>query len=58
VLKSAKAAEGLKNMVLDRQLSSFVITTPIGHDSEAMSAHYTSIGKESLAKAQEAMPAF
>jgi integrase len=33
-----------------------VIQELVGHDSPAMSAHYTSIGKDSLTKAQEAMP--
>ena len=35
---------------------SSVIMELVGYDSAAMSAHYTSIGKESLAKAQEVMP--
>jgi integrase len=33
-----------------------VIMALVGHNSAAMSQRYTSIGKESLAKAQEAMP--
>jgi integrase len=44
------------SLLKDAGIPDAVIMELVGHDSAAMSAHYTSIGKESLAKAQEAMP--
>jgi integrase len=43
-------------LLKDAGIPDAVIMELVGHDSAAMSARYTSIGKESLAKAQEAMP--
>ncbi len=45
------------SLLKDAGVPDAVIMALVGHDSAAMSARYTSIGKESLAKAQEAMPA-
>jgi integrase len=45
------------SLLKDAGIPDAVIMELVGHDSAAMSARYTSIGKESLAKAQEAMPA-
>jgi integrase len=44
------------SLLKDAGIPDAVIMELVGHDSAAMSAHYTSIGKESLAKAQEVMP--
>jgi hypothetical protein len=44
------------SLLKDAGIPDAVIMELVGHDSAAMSARYTSIGKESLAKAQEAMP--
>jgi integrase len=45
------------SLLKDAGIPDAVIIELVGHDSAAMSARYTSIGKESLAKAQEAMSA-
>ena len=45
------------SLLKDAGIPDAVIMELVGHDSAAMSARFTSIGKESLAKAQEAMPA-
>jgi integrase len=44
------------SLLKDAGIPDAVIMELVGHDSAAMSARYTSIGKESLAKAQEVMP--
>jgi integrase len=45
------------SILKDAGIPDSVVMAFVGHDSVAMSARYTSVGKESLAKAQEAMPA-
>jgi integrase len=44
------------SLLKDAGVPDAVIMAMVGHDSAAMSQRYTAIGKESLAKAQEAMP--
>jgi integrase len=44
------------SLLKDAGVPDAVIMALVGHDSAAMSQRYTAIGKESLAKAQEAMP--
>jgi integrase len=44
------------SMMKDAGVPDAVVMALVGHDSSAMSQHYTHVGKESLAKAQEAMP--
>jgi integrase len=44
------------SLLKDAGVPDAVIMELVGHDSAAMSARYTSVGKDSLAKAQEAMP--
>jgi len=44
------------SILKDAGVPDSVVMALVGHDSAAMSARYTSVGKESLAKAQEAMP--
>jgi integrase len=45
------------SILKDAGVPDSVVMALVGHDSAAMSARYTSVGKESLAKAQESMPA-
>jgi integrase len=44
------------SILKDAGIPDSVVMEYVGHNSVAMSARYTSVGKESLAKAQEAMP--
>jgi integrase len=45
------------SILKDAGIPDSVVMALVGHDSAAMSQRYTSVGLESLAKAQEAMPA-
>jgi integrase len=45
------------SILKDAGIPDSVVMAFVGHSSAAMSARYTSVGKESLEKAQEAMPA-
>lgn len=44
------------SIMKDAGVPDSVVMELVGHDSAAMSARYTSVGKDSLAKAQEVMP--
>jgi site-specific recombinase XerD len=41
----------------DAGIPEAVVMELVGHDSKAMSAHYTHVGTEALAKAVAALPA-
>jgi integrase len=44
------------SLMKDAGIPDSVVMALVGHDSAAMSQRYTSVGLESLARAQEAMP--
>ena len=44
------------SLLKDAGMSEAVVMELVGHDSEAMSAHYTQVGAEALAKAVAALP--
>jgi len=44
------------SLLKDAGIPEAVVMELVGHDSEAMSAHYTHVGTEALAKAVAALP--